>query len=267
MDRVARLVTASVGLRRQIWASLPFNERYAHFLSRLASSLTDAFGKTIFGEFIAQGVQGMPDVHGKPADGISTNRLPSGYGRDFGMKAYKTLISKYHNPTFVEDVMGNYVVKFLDSKSFTAQGLKEAETYVLRGLSNTAVDMLRKKKEMSDIKTRHDDEDDETEHLEVSDEPQQSAEQILGEVLPHLKTKLTAIHPDAMKYIQLSLVGGYTDREIVGDVKNGVQSMLSHPYNTKGSPLNSVNWNQLYKTKIYDVLKRELGPGGIQELV
>jgi hypothetical protein len=73
-------------------------------------------------------------------------------------------------------------------------------------------------------------------------------------MLPAVRGKLRQIHPDAEQYVKLSILDGYTDREILGDPANGVPSLLEHPYGGGGAPLNEKLWGH-YKKKIYDVLK------------
>lgn len=263
MERIAKLVAASGAIRRKIWASLPFGVRFAEFLGRLASSSTDAFGKVMYGEFLQRGVVGMPDVNGKPAADLqithnTTNRLPHGYGREFGSKAFKILMGKYHNPQMVEDLMGDFLLRFLEKGSKHLKPgtpLKEAENYVLRGLQNDALNWLRKKRETSDMLNRPGDDEEHSIYDVTPAFDEDSAEKLFDErMLPIVRGKLRKIHPDAEQYIKLSILDGYTDREIIGDPANGVPSLLDHPYGLGGSVLNEKVWWH-YKKEIYDVLK------------
>lgn len=264
MERIAKLVSASAAVRRKIWASLPFGVRFAEFLVRLASSSTDAFGKVMYGEFIQRGIIGLPDVHGKPVAELPvkniTNRLPPGYGRDFGSKAFKILMGKYHNPQMVDDLMSDFLLRFLEkgSKHLVAGStLKDAENYVLRGLQNDALNWLRKKRETSDMLPHDTGDSNEPRSIyEVTPAfDEDSAEKLFDErMLPAVRVKLRQIHPDAEQYVKLSILDGYTDREILGDPANGVPSLLEHPYGGGGAPLNEKLWGH-YKKKIYDVLK------------
>ena len=250
--RVANLVKSSSVLRRQIWASLPWRVRVADFFTRLAVSMTDAFGEAVYGEFLKKQVEKMPAHKGTSAESLNPRRPPRGYGKDFGKKAYRVLMRKYHNPELVEDIMSEFLVRFLSGSYQIKPGatLAEAENYVILGLRSQAQRILKKKKEISDVYFT----DGEENKHELSVVDEDSVESQVKKQLPKMKSKLKAIHPDAEKYIILSLIEGRTDREIIGDVENGIPSMLDHPYSKHDKPLNERLWGS-YKTKIYDVLK------------
>ena len=262
MNRTARLIQASSQVRRRIWASMPFSARYAQFFTRLAASSIDAFGLVIYEEFLRKGVEGMPDVGSKdPSEfqGKKNIRLPSGYGRDFGKKAYLMLMAKYKSPSLVEDILSEFTVEFLSgwsSKYLKGDvSLKEAQNYVLKSLNSRALNALRKHhREIADSyfsggeeKSHHD--------TAISVDEDTMERQILRQ-LPKMKSKLKAIHPDAPKYVQLSLVEGYGDREIIGNPAAGQESLLDHPVTNKGTPMTVQLWSTSYKPKIMDVLKK-----------
>lgn len=261
MERIAKLVAASTAVRRKIWASLQFSVRLADFFGRLASMTTDAFGKVIYAEFILRGVEDMPPVHGKPVSELPhsksiANKLPPGYGREFGKKAFLVMMGKLHNPQQVEELMSEFLVNFLESGSkHLREGvtLHEAHNYVLRALQNAIIDWLRKKREVSDSMGGED------AHSIYDVTPtfdEESAEKLFDErMLPKVRTKLRGIHPSAEQYIKLSLIEGYTDREILGDPAHGVPSLLEHPLTSSGLPLTEKSWSTSYKPKIFSVLK------------
>jgi hypothetical protein len=133
--------------------------------------------------------------------------------------------------------------------------LRDAENYVLRGLTNEALNALRKKREVSDVYV---DEGEEKRHeLPIFDSD--TAEMQLRRMLPKVRHQLEAVHPDAPLYLKLSIVDGYTDREILGDPAHGIPSLLDTPTSSQGRPLNEKLWNTHYKTRIYDVLRRNFG--------
>jgi len=267
MDRIARLTKISSALRRRIWASLPFSLRIADFFSRIALSSAEVFGKAIYGEFLMHGItEGMPDIHGQPASEFDiskkpvANRLPANYGKAFGQKAYQILLGKLHNPQVVEDVMSDFLVRFLasgsdnlDMGSTRARG----ESYVLTGLINESYNYIRKikiKREVSDVLP--DDAGGQFSHIRnfpVYDE--ESLEKLVKKRMPQLAPLLNRVHPEASKYVELSLIEGYSDREIIGDVAHGKASLLDNPYTPYGKPLTSTNWGLVYKPKIFEVLK------------
>lgn len=265
MQRLARLIQSSTAVRRQIWASLPFGIRLGQFCVRLATSSTDAFGKMVYGEFLVHGITGMPEIHGRPAEEFDVsrkpvaNRLPPGYGKAFGKSAFLILTSKFRNPQLAEEVLSSFALRFLSSGSAHLQAgmtLKEAERYVIRGLVNEAINAKNKKREVSDV-IFSEDGDEERRELQVFDDD--SAERQLDRMLPKVRSRLRAIHPDAEQYLRLSIVEGYTDREIIGDPDHGVPSMLAHPFTSTGKPILERNFNTAIKPKIYNVLKDYFG--------
>jgi len=270
MDRTAHLIEASVALRRKIWASLPFSLRMADFFSRLAVSTTEAFGKAVYAEFLTHGVEGMPDINGRSASEFDisrkpvANRLPHDYGRAFGKKAYANLMGRLHNPEVAEDVMSNFLVGFLVSGSDHIRpgaSLRDAENYVLTALHHDASNALRswlrgEGKEVSDVYQEGEDDGGRKKYRDIPvSVDEASMEKELKRILPRVTSKLNAIHPDGALYIKLSLVDGYTDREILGDEKHGVPSLLTHPYNRLGRPLTQATWEMDYKDRIFKVLK------------
>lgn len=268
MDRVAKLITASTSLRRQIWASMPFGVRVADFFSRLAVSTTEAFGATVYAEFLKNSVEGMPEIGGTVPD---PKRVPRGYGRDFGKKAYAILMSKLHNPQRVEDVMSEFLIRFIERGSTGLRpgtSIKEAENYVLKGLVRLGYNSLRnslRKREVSDtlVYDRYDAKSDtRMDFPSFDDSHSDSLRSIFEDALPSLQGRLKAIHPDASRYIELSL-DGYTDREIIGDIAHGTPSMLSDPYSLHGTPLNEKAWQAGFKPKILNLFKRALNPSSV----
>ena len=266
MDRIASLIKTSSALRRQIWASLLFSSRVADFFNRITLSSAEVFGRAIYGEFLMHGIEGMPDIHGQPASEFDiskkpvANRLPSNYGKEFGQKAYQILWSKFHNPSMVEDIMSNFLVRFLVSGADnldTGTTRARAESYVVTGLINEGYNHIRKiknKREVSDILPDADSERTHTRDFPVYDE--ESLEELVKSKMPQLAPLLNRIHPDASKYVTLSLIEGYSDREIIGDIAHGKPSLLDNPYTLHGKPLTSKNWDWGFKPKIFEVLKK-----------
>jgi DNA-directed RNA polymerase specialized sigma24 family protein len=199
----------------------------------------------MYSVFTDRGVADVPDPRGSLA-------------KAFGKRAYMMLMSKFHDLQFVEDVMLNFLVRFLESGSRHLKpdmSLRDSENYVLRSLTNEALNAKRKKREVSDTYTS---EGDEKRHeLPIFDED--TAERQLKRMLPRIKSKLEAIHPDAPLYLKLSILDGYSDREILGDVEHGGSSLLTHPYGKQGKPLNEKVWNGVYKPQIFAVLKNNFG--------
>lgn len=268
MERVARLVVSSTALRRKIWASLPFSVRIAEVFSRLASMATDAFGKVVFGEFLKHEVIGLPDIYGKPAlevaaeKKLTTNRLPPGYGKEFGKKCFLMLMGKTHNPQLTEELMSEFAVEFLESKSKTMHDgitLQEAQNFVMRSLQNSYIDWMRHhenaRRNKNTLVMDDGEEDSIFDNMPTFDED--TLEKLYDErMLPKVRQELRAIHPSAEQYVKLML-DNHSDREILGDPEQGVPSLLDHPFTSRGKPLTEKNWSAGYKGKIFDVLKEQ----------
>jgi DNA-directed RNA polymerase specialized sigma24 family protein len=261
MTRVAQLIRTAGEIRRVIWASLPFRERLAEVLCKLASSGTDAFGTVLYGLFLQSGVEGMPAVNGKPASEWvaehSVRRLPAVYGREFGRKAFLSLMRKFHDPNIVEDLMSDFLARFLEKAGqYLKPGtsLREAEAYVLRSLYNEGINQLRRKRwEIGESALKREDEDEGPGFLDRA--PTQEQEKLLLKLLNSspVRSKLRHIHQSAEQYLRLSLEG-YTDVEILGNPVKGVPSMLDHPFNAEGGTLTPSAWDK-YKKLIFQALK------------
>jgi len=264
MIRVAQLIRTAGQVRRLIWASLPFRHRLAEVLCKLASSTTDVFGTGMYGVFLEHGVEGMPPINGKPAQEWvaqhSVKRLPSQYGRDFGKKAFASLMLKYHNPEVVEDLLSTFMVRFIEKAGkYLKPGtsLKEAEAYVMRSLYNEGINALRRKRwEVGESMLNRDD-DERGGYLDrvpgaEPEESEEEQEEHFNDLLVKLRPKLHRIHQSAEQYLRL-LAQGYSDTEILGNPGHGRQPMLDHPYNANGGALTPSAWIA-YKKKIKDLI-------------
>jgi DNA-directed RNA polymerase specialized sigma24 family protein len=268
MKRTAQLIRTAREVRRRIWASLPFGERFAQVVSKLASSGTDAFGTAMYGLFAENGIEGLPPINGKPASEWLANhpvgRLPAAYGREFGRKAFLSLMRKFHNPTTVEDLMSQFMVRFMErAGQYLKPGtsLREAEAYVMRSLYNEGINVIRRKRhEIGESTLDRNDEEEGPGFLSRAPAPEQ--ERLVARLLDSsvMRAKLRRIHPAAEQYLRLSLEG-YSDVEILGNPGKGVPSMLDHPLNAEGGALTPTAWDK-YKKLIFQALK-----SGYQEAI
>jgi hypothetical protein len=257
MRRVAQLIRTARGLRRRIWASLSFAERFAQVVTRLASVATDAFGSGMYGIFLEHGIQEMPLINGiLPEEWNPKKALPTHYGREFGQKCFLSLMRKFHKPDVVEDLMSTFLVRFLERAGQYLDpqtSLREAEAYVLRSLYNEGLNAIRRKRweTPESAMNREDDEGggDSVFHRILTRED----EKIMGQLLksPAMIGQLRRIHPSAEQYLRLSLQG-YDDVEILGN--SGKPPMLEHATNAQGGALTPTAWNK-YKNLIYQALK------------
>lgn len=152
MDKLAARATE---LSRRIYASLPWGYRLANLFYKLAVSTQEIFGKFVYAKFIQSGVEGLPDINGKPALEMravvqgprAESKLPSGYGRSFGDKVWKVGLSKLRNPEIVEEAISNVTVKMVSGQLRVDEGtpLARAESLIVTAVLNAGTDLLRKK--------------------------------------------------------------------------------------------------------------------------
>jgi hypothetical protein len=236
MDRVAHLIKTAEDTRRKLWASLPFDFRYAEVLYRLGSSAAaDAFGTGIYQLFIQQGVQGMPDIGGKPADSYEGRRLPGSYGRAFGKKVFAILMSKHRNSAVVEDIMSAVLVYFMEKPDRISGKfkLKSAESFVIQKADWDGLSMIRRKNkrvEVQDSPSRDDEGEYGPGYIDVApsqDKKRYTLEEAVTYILSRhdVKNALERVHPSAEQYVRLSL-DGYSDKQILGDPAKGIPCML-----------------------------------------
>lgn len=156
LSRQLYALTKAVKLSRQIYASLPWGYRVAGLLLKLAHGAEETFGRFVYSKFIQAGVLGLPDVNGVPALSLKdkvqgprgADKLPVGYGKKFGEKAWKICLAKFRNPEIVEDAVSSVMVKFVSGKLSVEEGvpLQKAEGFVLTALLNAGIDALRTKR-------------------------------------------------------------------------------------------------------------------------
>lgn len=152
MDKLAARATE---LSRQIYASLPWGYRLANLFHKLAFSIQEIFGKFAYAKFIQSGVEGLPDINGKPALDMravvqgprAESKLPNGYGREFGSKVWKVGLSKLRNPEIVEEAISAVTLKMVSGQLRIDDGtnLTRAESLIITSVLNAGTDVLRKK--------------------------------------------------------------------------------------------------------------------------
>ena len=276
MDRIASLLKSAGELRRKIWASLPWGYRVAHLFLVLADAGAAARGKLIYAMFLQHGVKGMPDIHGKPAEewfaalppNISGNinalvrKLPDGYGSLFGHKLQKIVLVIARRPDKTDDELQKLVMYLLEGGiKHMREGvdLHTAENYVGNAAQNRAYNI--QKSERREQGRGHsltvEDSEGAPVQLDINDADMMDdldeafpIRQILN--APKTRNVLNRIHPDAMIFVDLTLQG-YNTKEIVGDPKFGVESMLPH-FNESGQSNN--NFIQNHIPRINEALLR-----------
>ncbi len=250
--RIAAVIDRAGTLSRRIYASLPFEERLAHFFAKFALDTVETMGKALGAEFLIRGVTGMPDP-GAFWDPDSRNpslTLPRNYLKEFASSAYGQLMKKFHDPELVEEAVQNYLLKIMTHEHIKPMPLPAAEKYVRNGLINSALDIIRHRRRKdsppgtmsldedysgkADVSTRK--------RLmeEVLEDPRalHQMEQELGSRAwkRYMDWLSRRIHVDIPEYIGFSM-HGWSDVDIIGDPRvPGKPGMLTHYHPPPSGP-------------------------------
>lgn len=262
--RQASLFDKAAALTRRIYASLPWGVRVANLLATLTASDPRAdFGRLVYTVFIRHGVRGLPDIGGQDAltvDVSGKKLAPPGYGKDFGNQLWRRMLSKYRNPELVSDAMQTLAVKLLSQPGNYLDGvtLHRAEGHIVHMLDFGIQDVLKSSdyRRTEGLGGGSDDEGEERDFQVLDRETLRKLDDvILPNEMRKIKQRLVReVHPDAALYIDL-LLEGYEAKEIVGDARSGVPSMLPH---VQQKPMSYQNWDGNIKPKIYRVFREEL---------
>ncbi len=213
-----RLIMAANELRRTVFASLPWGLRVGSLLFHLRFGAdAGSFGQLAFGLFHLFGVNGLPRTPFVPETIREIDKLPDGYGAEFGQKARRLAWRYLRDPESVDEVLSLAAMKLISNKSLDkgvrGKDLHQAENYVLRMVQNQALDMLR-----SEHVRRHED------ITEILREP--GSWEGLGELIPEreqdaIKHELEQavsprLMPDLPLYFDL-LLDGISNKQIAED--------------------------------------------------
>lgn len=252
------LVEQANDLSRRIYASFPWGYRLAGLLVKLAFSLTETVGNSLYGLFIEQGVQGMPLVDGKPASDVldrikgHPERLPRGYGKAFGERLYAYVLNKARQPEDADEVMSRILLKIPLKKIKIQEGinLRAAEAYAYKMAGRELVDYFReigklKRKDRSNALPQMVPIDQMDGPLDLSDP---NAFQALKDMLPQTELHrmlrdIEGIHERATSWVEAQLEG-ITNRELAAEW--GVTPPVVN------------QWEQKYVSRIKQVVLRYL---------
>ena len=262
-----RLIQAADHQRRLLWASLPFNYRWAELLIRLAVDTRTTFGRVIYTIFLQRGVTGMPPIKGKPAEEFDLNKaphhlVPEGYGADFASKVWGVAV-RMLGEEGASDVMQNLQLTLLGDPKKLAEGktLSEAQSYVTGAIKLLALEVLRHQKRHPGDYGKGDPAgggEDDAPKVEIADTSAVVEimdwinEQSRGKVMPALMRDLSRI-PGAVPYVKAILEHGLTDNEIVGDYRKGRPAAVEW-FNE--NPMTVQNFGNRVKPKIREVFKK-----------
>lgn len=166
MDRSAstRLLFASVDvLSRKVFASLPFGLRLASIYQKLATSIGELFGRTVYAIALYHGTPGLPEINGAPAlnfgpqngeslkkfvDKFTLRPVDRKYGAKFGMQIFSVL-RKATSESQAEDILLDLMGDLLDPSSrissyFKKSDLRGIEQALYTSAKNAFKDELRK---------------------------------------------------------------------------------------------------------------------------
>jgi len=215
----ARLLEAATTLRRTIYQSLPWGQRVGSLLFNLRFAADPAsFGKFAYGMFWLLGIEGLPRTPVLPATIKDIDRLPRGYGHDFGIRAQAVARKYLHDDEdAVEEVLSVVALKLATSESIRRaiadKRIRDAENYVLRTVQNQTLDYLRSNKVRR--------------HQEISEMIEEPASwQDLAELIPEreqegIREELERamgprLHRELPLYFDL-LMDGFSNQQIAND--------------------------------------------------
>lgn len=141
-----RIKTAVEALNRKIYASLPWGYRVAQLMLKLSFSLTETLGRVVYTLFLNSGVQDMPPGAKPGSNGkFKPERLPRGYGLDFGKKIYNIVLKKTKSPITTEEILSDFMLNLVKHKDKISDKytLRQAETYILGALKLTIASYYR----------------------------------------------------------------------------------------------------------------------------
>ena len=254
MDRIAALVLQADTLRKRIYSSLPFVDRLADLLTKLAVSTVETLGRAIGAEFLERGVSDMPDPGPRwsPTARNPALTLPADYMRDFASKLYGVMIRKFHDVELVDDAVQSYLTKVLTREMIKPVPRRAAESYVIDGVIKMALDILRHRgrKERPGQTDPLDAPEVEGRTLQEKLEDPWALRNMEHKLSPRLWQRwmmfLAAhLHEDIPTFIGLHMQG-YDNDEIVGDPKKGLPGKLPH-YQAPMSGPNSYLQHYAYK--------------------
>jgi DNA-directed RNA polymerase specialized sigma24 family protein len=107
----------------------------------------EGFGRLVYGMFLMLRVTGMPPTPLVPSTSREIDRLPRGYGHDFGLASRALARRFFTDEGEVDDLLSVVGLKVLSDTSLhrglAGKPISEAKSYVFKTIANQARDMLR----------------------------------------------------------------------------------------------------------------------------
>jgi hypothetical protein len=250
MDKTAALIRRASDVRRRIFASLPWDVRFAEVWKSIASDAGTfaAWGRAVGKYLLDAGVTEMPppgpgwDAH--PGD---MRRLPSGYLAHEMAAVYKKLFSEplvRKDPSIASEAVDSFLEKLHTGRvKILPVPLEKALKFVLGGCFFAVKDIKRVRvREMAhEESTGRENEEGEAVEIDIADPnsikqfQHLQGKPLFNEWLAYLGRHT---HPDVPLYMNLRMEG-YTNEEIVGCPLKGInETMLPH-YKAEGHPIKS----------------------------
>lgn len=249
----ARLIQASLELRRKVLASRPWGLRVANLLFQVRfASDASVFGQSIYGLFLLYGVEGMPPAPFIPKTTRDISRL-RGYGKEFGQKAFNHALRLYKADAMKMERAGEalsmaYLKLFSDpnlANTLNGKPLAYAENYVYATIKSVAFSEMRKEKirQHSDIEDMIQEPSTWGHFSDVI--PVEEQDDLIRDLERSVNLNT---FPDIVEYFKL-LMNGYNTQEIARD--SMLPSLQDKPMSQQGL--------RRYENVVKEVLERHFG--------
>lgn len=268
MNQLSTLQKRAGTVSRAIFASLPLRFRILVAFERLADLPLKSLGRALGAVFILKGTKDLPDIKGEPALNLNekakgninalTRMLPSDYLESFALEIKRMLMAKFKNEDLVSEGISRWLMRFVALGGWKGMQenlpLKQIKSYVTTSITREIINKIKGDKHEREQSSLDERDDNGRSTMNPSDP--KSVKDFLEEQplwkAPRVRRLLEQkAHPDAPMYLDL-LMEGYTTREIVGDHRVDLPSMLPH---VKQKPVTPQAWEHRTMPKIVDVLR------------
>ena len=182
-------------------------------LIRLAADMPTAFGMVIQALFIQSGIEGVqvpPKLQARDPSKLTINdivrALPVGAGAALGRRALGLALKVTKDRNKAEDVLGTVATKIIDGRAKLHPGtsLSTAKSYILKAVSNTALDLLRAEQRRREAPLVR----NEGPEIDLADPRSLTVLETLPRMtLRRVLHDVARVHPRAEAYLQSALQG------------------------------------------------------------
>lgn len=147
----AALIERCDALNQRLSSALPWTYRLARLLVALYD--VEPLTRAIYAEMAASGIEGLPEVHGKPVESLGirgprdAHKLPKGYGGNFGSRILGFVIRKLGSAEADDFVSWYTTEKVFNNKLKLTKGysVKQAESFIMDNVAKAILDYRRAK--------------------------------------------------------------------------------------------------------------------------